>query len=200
MPLPPFEGIPADPDIPDFGTLTFDQLQQLWRWVGGSASTAVTMASVAEAESAGRIDAQSISNDYGLWQINDANFNEYHLDDETALWPHASAFVALQMSSNGTNLGPWCTAWADPNRSCGSGHLSAPQPGSAVNVWQIGHNITAATAPTVGNVGPAVTGSGMQELEAGWRGLGDIFGTYNKEVHSTLDHWANVARGIVRKA
>lgn len=200
MPLPPFEGIPADPNIPDSGVLSFEQLQELWEWVGGSKATAVTMASVAEAESAGRTDAQSISNDYGLWQINDANFNEYHLDDETALWPHANAFVALQMSSNGNNLGPWCTAWSSPDIDCGSGHLSAPQPGSAIARWQASHSIQGLSTAALGPTAPANTGSGVAEVQAGWDGLGDIVGTYNGEVQSTLRHWLSVAQGITRKA
>lgn len=111
--------------------LSIQQLAQLWVNVGGDPANTVDAVAVAEAESGGNTRAVSPAHDYGVWQINEINFAYYHITAAEALEPVRNGMVAVAMSAGGSNWAPWCTAWADPGRNCGHGHLAHPQPGSS---------------------------------------------------------------------
>lgn len=108
------------------GTIAYNyaQLEQIWIAAGGNPQVAPTAAAVALAESGGNPNAVSASNDYGLWQINIVHGSQATLD----VMSNARAAVAI--SNNGTNWGPWCTAWANPQGNCGHFLGAQLQPGS----------------------------------------------------------------------
>jgi len=90
---------------------TYGQLRDLWVKAGGRPDQAPLAAAVAMAESGGR-NVRSAPNsngtyDVGLWQINSSHGNLASLD------PLANARAAVQMSGNGQNWRPWCTAWTN---------------------------------------------------------------------------------------
>jgi LysM repeat protein len=78
-------------------------LEQLWEQAGGSPAKAVMAADIAMAESGGNPNAISPTNDFGLWQINASN------GALATLNPFQNAKSAIELSSNGTNWGPWTT-------------------------------------------------------------------------------------------
>lgn len=86
---------------PAAGMYSYAGLEQIWEANGGSAATAATAACIAEHESGGNPNAESPTDDFGLWQIH---------ADPAALAPNVSARTAVEMSGNGTNWGPWTTA------------------------------------------------------------------------------------------
>lgn len=96
--------------------LSWDQLRNTWIYAGGARDRADIAAAVAMAESGGRSDATHYNNngtvDNGLWQIN-RPYTAFSLFD-----PFTNAKVAIQMSANGTNWRPWCTAYSDA--ACGT--------------------------------------------------------------------------------
>ena len=98
---------------PGATTYNYAQLEQIWISAGGNPQAAATAAAVAMAESGGNPNAVSPTNDYGLWQINIVHGSQATLD----VMGNARAAVAI--SNNGTNWGPWCSGWADPNANCG---------------------------------------------------------------------------------
>lgn len=91
---------------------TYGQLRDLWVQAGGRPDQAPLAAAVAMAESGGRnVRSQPNSNgsyDVGPWQINSS-----HGSQLASLDPLANARAAVQMSGNGTNWRPWCTAWTN---------------------------------------------------------------------------------------
>lgn len=94
--------------MPD--SLSWGQLEQLWINAGGAADKAPIAAAVAMAESGGRnvVSAPNSngSRDVGYWQINSA-----HGSGQATLDPMGNARAAVQISANGSNWRPWCTAW-----------------------------------------------------------------------------------------
>ena len=106
------------------GKYSYAQLQDLWKSVGGSAIAAPFAAAIALAESGG--DSSSTNNnsngstDRGLWQINSVHGGLSTYD------PIANARAAVQISNNGTNWRPWCTAWS--NGACGGTFLGTGSP------------------------------------------------------------------------
>lgn len=109
---------------PGATTYNYAQLEQIWISAGGNPQAAATAAAVAMAESGGNPNAVSPTNDYGLWQINIVHGSQATLD----VMGNARAAVAI--SNNGTNWGPWCSGWADPNANCGKYMGPTLQPGS----------------------------------------------------------------------
>lgn len=107
------------------------QIMAFWEQAGGPPATSMVMCAVSLAESGGRDDAVSPSNDYGLWQINSSNFGGYTgLNFTNWSDPLANARAAVIMSSAGTNVAAWCTCWQNPVRDCGHGYLTTPQVGT----------------------------------------------------------------------
>lgn len=95
----------------------FDLLKQLWIDNGGNPARAGMAAAVALAESGGDPTAVSRVNpngtqDQGLWQIS------RHGVDPSLQDPAQNARIAIQMSNNGENWRPWCTAYSDG--ACGT--------------------------------------------------------------------------------
>lgn len=106
------------------GRYSFDQLKQIWIDNGGNTQYASIAAAVALAESGG--NSSSISptnsngtNDQGLWQIS------RHGIDPSLQDPNLNARIAIQMSNNGTNWGPWSTAYNDGRG--GGGRYGGPK-------------------------------------------------------------------------
>lgn len=97
-------------------TYSFSDLEQIWINNGGSAIMAPMAAAIAMAESGGNSDAigrnSNGSLDKGLWQINTSNGALSTTDI------NGNARAAIQISNNGSNWRPWCTAFSDS--SCGS--------------------------------------------------------------------------------
>lgn len=181
-----FDGISPDANIPESGVLSREQIESLWGHVGGDKSKAKLMSDVALAESGGDIRAISSSHDYGLWQVNSIHFGLAGLNSVNVFWPHANAVIARILSSNGTNIAPWCTAWANPGRDCGHGQLSSPQPGSRIWITQ-GYSETPPTSSDGSGSAPVPTGSGSwAELDAAWQGLMDIPAQFQPQILDSL--------------
>jgi Lysozyme like domain len=103
---------------PAKGQVTFNyaQLEGIWIAAGGNKQTAAMAAAIAMAESGGNSQASNTNSngsiDRGLWQINSSNGSGSTFDVMT------NARTAVQMSNNGTNWRPWCTAYSDG--ACGT--------------------------------------------------------------------------------
>lgn len=97
-------------------TFSFSDLEQIWINNGGSAAFAPIAAAISMAESGGNSDAVGTNSngsvDRGLWQINSSNGSLSTTDI------NGNARAAVQMSNNGTNWRPWCTAYSDG--ACGT--------------------------------------------------------------------------------
>jgi LysM repeat protein len=89
------------------GTLGCSGLEALWESAGGSASEAVTAASIAMAESSGEQfatdDDANGTEDRGYWQINSTHGS---LSTDNA---YGNARAAVIISADGTNWTPWTT-------------------------------------------------------------------------------------------
>jgi len=85
------------------GSYSCSGLEQLWEQAGGSPGAALMAAEIAMAESGGNPNAISPTDDFGLWQINGSN------GALATLNPFQNAKSAIDLSSNGTNWGPWTT-------------------------------------------------------------------------------------------
>lgn len=79
------------------------ELEVLWRSEGGNASEAFTAAEIAMAESGGRSNAISPTDDFGLWQINGSHGSLASLN------PQTNARAAVLISDNGRDWEPWTT-------------------------------------------------------------------------------------------
>lgn len=113
---------------------SFSQLEDIWTSNGGSSLYAPMAAAIAMAESGGCSDRISSSGDYGLWQINKAANGAL-----ATLDTNGNARSAIQISNNGTNWHPWCTAYS--NGACGPGGFMGP--GSPYQKFLSGSQITA---------------------------------------------------------
>ena len=95
---------------------TYAQLECVWTQAGGSPQNMAMAAAIAMAESGGNANASNTNSngsiDRGLWQINSSNGTGSSFDVMT------NARTAVQMSNNGTNWRPWCTAYSDG--ACGT--------------------------------------------------------------------------------
>jgi hypothetical protein len=101
-PAPP--PVVTDPNTAPAGDYSYSGLEQLWEANGGSAGVAATAACIAEHESSGNPGAFN-GRDIGLWQIDpdhDPGGDLYN--------PAENARIAVAVSSDGTNWGPWTTA------------------------------------------------------------------------------------------
>lgn len=112
--------------------LGISELARLWVAAGGDPKARYMAAAVAMAESGGR-NVTSPPNhdgsvDRGYWQINSGHGALSSLD------PMTNARAAVQLSGNGKNWRPWCTAWSD--NACGSKGGSYARAGSsAVGIY-----------------------------------------------------------------
>lgn len=101
--------------------LSYAQLEGIWIQAGGDPAKAAVAAAVAMAESGGNPNSHNGNagtgdDSYGLWQINmlgsmgPERRNRYNLPNNQALFdPVTNARVAVAMSGNGNDWGPWTT-------------------------------------------------------------------------------------------
>lgn len=162
--------------------LTIPKIANRWINNGGSRLHVVVAVSVSLAESGGNTHAVSPSDDWGLWQINAANFGWLGVTAADMLDGNKNARVAIRMSGNGTNWGPWCTCWANPARDCGTGRLAYPQTGSAA--YREIPRVMAALGGGAGegSGGPIPT-TGIDGVRAAWDSV--------KYMSSTWAGWQN---------
>lgn len=162
----------------DAGTVV--RVAKYWQLAGGSEAHWIPAVAVAMAESGGNTDAVSPSHDYGVWQINRIHFGDGIIDSSNWSDPITNAREAVKLSGDGTNWAPWCTAWIDPARDCGHGHLSSPQAGSPAAGW------LAAVAAVLGGVPPpaekAASTAGRQAAQNGWHYLWWVLTTWSGKV------------------
>lgn len=160
------------------------EIRQIWLRNGGSPALSPIAVAVCLAESNGWAEAVSPAKDYGLWQINIANFAHYGLTVSRAFNPDLNAQVAISMSSNGTNWAPWCTCWINPARDCGHGLLSMPQRDTPAWNRLAGVNAVLGTVTAA----PASTASTPNAVgfTSAWNTVAELFGPYARSQHSTL--------------
>lgn len=91
-----------------------DQLATLWISAGGAISEAAMASAIAMAESGGDQYSHSPAGDVGYWQINEPVWGALLATTD----PLGNAKAAVQISHNGSNWRPWCTAWSDG--ACGT--------------------------------------------------------------------------------
>ena len=167
---------------------SWDQIWNIWVDNGGDRNTAVWAAAVATAESGGNDQAVSLSDDWGLWQINAIHFAEFHTWAGAVLEPNLNARIAIAISQNGHNWAPWCTAWHPSRvRFCGSGYLPSPEVGSPAWSKYQEHLGQVVNTPILPNFG--MDGAGSREAHAAWATVGTFFG-------STIPYVGNYAYGI----
>lgn len=173
---------------------TAAQIGRIWLNNGGASNHVQIAKAVSLAESGGNDHAISPSNDYGLWQINSANFDGLGVSPVTVLDPNINARCAIRMSGNGTNWAAWCTCWVDPGPNCGHGWLPGPQRGSPA--WNVLVGIDPAVAASV------ATGSGTPNLpgthQAGqaWATVGSFVGTWGRSRWRDLHAAGDQARVV----
>lgn len=137
-------------------TLNNAQIQQAWIQAGGNPQYAAQAAAIAMAESGGNTSATNRntngSTDIGLFQINTVHGGQATTDIT------GNIRAAIQISANGSNWAPWCTAYTD--NACGTkggkldpGRLIG-QPGSAA-----GTGNGSAAASGTGGAGSGMTSS-----------------------------------------
>jgi hypothetical protein len=107
-------------------SVTLESILDLWTRAGGNPQAGQVAAAVSRAESGWRPTAESPPNsngtvDRGLWQVNSVHGALSTFD------PLSNAKAAVEISGNGTNWKPWCTAWSDG--ACGTKGGSPPPPG-----------------------------------------------------------------------
>jgi hypothetical protein len=128
---------------------SYAQLEQIWTSNGGSAAFAPIAAAISMAESGGNSDAVGSnangSVDRGLWQINSSNGSLSTTDI------NGNARAAIQMSNNGTNWRPWCTAYSDG--ACGTNGGSFLGSGSPYQKYLSGGDATTQGQSQVGGNG-----------------------------------------------
>lgn len=113
------------------GTSSYSKrdLMNLWVQAGGSPAKAGLAASIALAESSGRVSARNQNTngtvDRGLWQINSIH------GDKSTFDPMANARAAVALSNDGASFHPWVTyntgAYKKYTGSAGGGGTPAPQ-------------------------------------------------------------------------
>lgn len=165
-------------------TYTIRQLAQLWVQEGGAPSTTLYAVSVALAESGGYVDAVSPSHDYGLWQINEIHFRQFGVDAATVRLPGNNAAIAVDLSNQGYNWAPWCTAWTDPARNCGHGLLRYPQRGSYA--WDKEAEVSAALGAGPAAGASNTDGRGLSDANSAWSYLQNWLSTWGPADHNTI--------------
>lgn len=177
---------------------TPSQLYSLWVSMGGGTANALAMVAIAEAESGGDSNAISPTNDYGLWQINESNFGTYGLTASQALDPYSNAAVAIAMSGDGSNVGPWCTAWADPGANCGR-PLAHIQSGSAAYPILIRLALQNVGPAAPGTIQPGSPHPGLDKVTKAWGEYQDFAHAWGADYTREMQSWAHYSvdtRGI----
>ncbi|HEY2522719.1 MAG TPA: transglycosylase SLT domain-containing protein [Streptosporangiaceae bacterium] len=89
--------------VTSHGIYSCSALESLWEEAGGSSGTAFMAAEIATAESGGNPNAESPTDDFGLWQINGSHGSMATLD------PLGNARAAVSISNGGSSWGAWTT-------------------------------------------------------------------------------------------
>lgn len=182
--------------------LTIPQCAYVWEVNGGDKAKVVLAVAVSTAESGRDTTAISPSSDYGLWQINSANFGWLGLTASTALQANPNARAAIRMSGNGTNWAPWCTCWTDPAANCGHGNLPYPQPGSPAYSYidavaqALGQH---PPVPPPGGVGGHVGGTSPAAAENALIRMVDDYKSYNNTRLRGHAKWHRSVTALVGK-
>ena len=169
-------------------------------WVnsgGRSGYVGVYAVAVALAESGGNDQAISPSDDYGVWQINAVHAAEFPNLWRTRYNILSSAKMAIAISGNGADWGPWCTAWADPVH-CGEQLGAFVQAGSPASVH---------VAPVASALGISSTPPGYQPPQgpvadggtpgaAPWSRFQDILGPRGDSWHRSAGNALTYLRGF----
>lgn len=164
--------------------LSPSQIGAVWLRNGGASSHIVVAVAVSLAESGGDTDAISVSNDYGLWQINKINFPAQGLNTVTARDPDRNARVAIRMSGNGTNWGAWCTCYTHPKGQCGRLYLPLPQPDSyAANQLAYAAQALNESPPELGPPPDISQESGVSYAWQYWR---DVIGKFSQDTFNSM--------------
>lgn len=169
--------------------LTWEQVKNWWKREGGDPGRADMAAAVAMAESGGRYwvthTNASGSVDNGLYQINRQR------RDPVLLEPGFNTRVAIQMSNNGRNWRPWCTAYSDG--ACGSRGGCFMCAGSPVlkRLRDHGGNMVGGSAGAAVAPDPGQPPSGTPPFDwSRWVAIS------RDQMAFTIDAAANYARGI----
>lgn len=172
------------------------------RWVangGNRGAAGVYAVAVAQAESGMNDRAVSTSHDSGLWQI-----NSVHAAQFPNLWPlrftvDGSARMAIAISGNGHDWGPWCTAWSNP-ANCGH-HLgpvlqSFSPAGSHVVVIAAALGLTSVLAVNTPPLVGAVNADTDTPAASPWSRLQDIFGPTGTDWHHRTGNALSYLKGF----
>lgn len=134
------------------------QIEKLWVQYGGNPQYAKMASAIAMAESGGnsapahdKVPDSNGTYDRGLFQINSIHGAMSTEDVAT------NVRAAIQISGNGTNWRPWCTAWSDG--LCGSRGGTFLGTGSPVLRYLTGSVPTTATSGTGGTTPAQTTAS-----------------------------------------
>lgn len=165
--------------------LSIPQISTIWMRNGGARSAVVIAVAVAKAESNGWAEAVSPSADYGLWQINIVNLRARGISISEAFNPDVSAQIAIDMSNNGSNWGPWCTCYANPRAECGRLYLPAPQAGSPAAYHIAGVAATLGEFPPSA-VDPTPSTSNVDAAGRAWSTVSAFHGTYARTEWQSL--------------
>lgn len=165
-----------------------------WKGGGGAADKATIAVAVAAAESGFNSEAISPAHDYGLWQINEANFANLGITTVTALDPLTNAQCAVRMSGNGTNWAAWCTCWNDPGPNCGHGNLPIPQDASPAGL-QYAYYLENAIEGTILNAPDPATATTNAGNEA-WTAVQNFHGAYAVNKFASLSDLAESFKGL----
>lgn len=167
---------------------------RFWIRNGGDPNEAINACAVAWAESRGNDHAHSLADDWGLWQINSENFAAQHVTRATIVNPDINARVAIRMSGNGTNWGPWCTCYTDPGPMCGRLHLGSPQSGSpAYN--ELGY-VSEALSGLVAHDPVQLPAGAEDEINSAWGYLQDFVGGWGRDLAQYLTNINNATRRL----
>lgn len=111
--------------------LSAADIANAWLRNGGVAGRAVVMTAIGLAESSGITDAHSPTDDWGVWQINAVHFGDGVVTAQNVTDVDVNATEAIRLSSNGDNISPWATCYANINVSGWYPYLHDPEAGSA---------------------------------------------------------------------
>jgi cell wall-associated NlpC family hydrolase len=108
------------------GDYSCSALEGLWEEAGGSSGAAFMAAEIATAESGGNPNAESPTDDFGLWQINGSHGSMATLN------PLGNARAAVSISGDGSNWGPWTTYTSGAYQGKCAGETADVQGGGTV--------------------------------------------------------------------
>lgn len=143
-----------------------DQIGQFWTRNGGLVAVVSVAVAIALAESGGNDQAVSPSDDWGLWQINGVHAGAWPGAPHAWLDPDTNARAAIAISSNGSDWGPWCTAWDPGQDRCGNYLGPVPQADSPAG--RILRGMGQAASDQQQSINQAAEGPNAHQMRAQW--------------------------------